>query len=716
MSITSKSAPEGLRMSRDAHGVPQIHGDDLTRVHWGMGYCHMMDRGLQMLLMRALGQGRAAELLDGSDEMVEIDRFFRRMNWAGASAASQGAELEGEARRAVEAYCDGVNARMREKVPWELKLVGMKPEPWQLADCVLIARMMGYLTLAQSQGEIERLLVEMVQAGIEDEYLEALFPGCTRSLDREIINKVKLGARVVPSALKWLSSAPTMMASNNWVISGELSSSGAAMLGNDPHLETNRLPNVWCELSVRWDAGYALLATVPGLPGPLVGRTERVAWGATYTFMDAVDSWVEECRDNKFRRGDEWVEFDRRVETIKRKKGPDVEVVFWENEHGTLDGDPAREGFYLATRWSAASSGAASLSAAFGMWSVTSVEEAMGTIGEIESAFNWVLADDEGNIGYQMSGLMPLRHEGWNGLFPAPGWDPEYDWRGFAALEDLPRAFNPPEGYIVTANQDLNALGKLAPINMPMGDYRARRIAERLESRTDHDVASFQAIQMDVHSIQAREFMPLLEPLLDEGPAAKALAEWDLEYTPRSVGASAFEAFYRELLVEMFGGRFGTEVARYLADATGVFIDFYQDFDRLLVADSSPWHSGRERDDIWRAALERVRNTEPKTWGEVNAIPLTNIFFSGKLPAFLGFDHRPIPLRGGRATPHQGQVYVADGRQTSFTPSLRLVADMSERGLHTALCGGPSDRRFSGLYVSGVAGWLEGELKQRSAP
>ncbi|MGB5680467.1 MAG: penicillin acylase family protein, partial [Polyangiales bacterium] len=86
------------------------------------------------------------------------------------------------------------------------------------------------------------------------------------------------------------------------------------------------------------------------------------------------------------------------------------------------------------------------------------------------------------------------------------------------------------------------------------------------------------------------------------------------------------------------------------------------------------------------------------------------------LPSFLGFDPGPIPIRGGRATPHQGQIYRAGDRLTSFAPSLRLVADMSTDVLHTAMCGGPSDRRFSKWYKSGVRGWLAGELKVRNAP
>ncbi|MDH3727496.1 MAG: penicillin acylase family protein, partial [Myxococcales bacterium] len=201
--------------TRDKYGIPQIVADDIIGLYWGMGYCHAMDRGLQILIMRILGQGRAAELLDGSDEMVDVDRFFRRMNWSGG-AAPEAQKLSAEARAACEAYCDGVNARFSESLPWELKLVRVRPDLWTIGDTLLLARMTGFLTLAQSQGEVERLFVEMVQAGVSDAHLEALFPGCTNGLDRGMVAQVELGERMVPEAVKWAIAAPRVMASKNW--------------------------------------------------------------------------------------------------------------------------------------------------------------------------------------------------------------------------------------------------------------------------------------------------------------------------------------------------------------------------------------------------------------------------------------------------------------------------------------------------------------------
>ncbi len=707
----SAPTPEGVLLYRDRQGVAHIQAKDILGAFWGMGYCHALDRGLQMVLMRILGQGRACECLESSDKMLAVDRFFRRMNWAYNMQTACKA-ISAEVMAHLGTYCDGVNARLTRKRPFELKLVRHKPEPWRPEDTILLSRMMGYLTLAQSQAEIERLLVEMVQAGIPDTHLEAIFPGNLKGLDCELLSKVTLTERIVPEALKWLSPAPRMMASNNWVISGKKTASGHAMLANDPHLELNRLPNVWYEQAIELPQAYWLIANMPGLPAALIGRNEHLAWGVTYAFMDAVDSWIEHCRDGCYRRGeDEWISFQKRTETIKRKKKSDVTVTFYENDHGVIDGDPHREGYYLATRWAPADAGGGSLMAADEMWQTNTVQQGMAAFGKIESAWNWVFADDQGNIGYQMSGRMPRRSPGVSGFVPRPGWMPEYDWQGWVDVDDLPASLNPEQGFIVTANQDLNALGKCDPINMPMGDYRARRIAQQLaasDSITTEDIA---AMHMDVYSIQAAEFMQVLRPLLPDSETGKILAAWDCCYDTDSRGAVAFELFYRALYTELFAPGMGPEVLDHLIDTTSVFIDFYQNFDRLLMAEGSPWHGDRIRQDLFRAAADCLPDMLPGTWGQNNQITLTNLFFDGKMPEFLGFDRGPYALPGGRATPHQGQIYQSAGRTTSFAPSLRLIADLGEKTLSTCMTGGPSDRRLSRWYNSGTQDWQAGRYK-----
>jgi penicillin amidase len=702
--------PDGVDLTRDEHGIPHIRAVDLSGAYWGMGYAHARDRGMQMGLMRLLGQGRVAECLDGSEESVEVDTFFRRMNWHGNTSA-QVDLLTPETRELVDAYCDGVNARFDETRPWEFRALGYRPEPWTVEDVLLMARMTGYLTLAVSQAEIERLFVEMVQAGIDDARIDAIFPGCLAGLDRELLESVRLGERIVPESVKWLDGGSRMMASNNWAVASWRSVTGDALLANDPHLEVNRLPAVWVEQVVEFSDDTVFTANMPGLPGPLVGRKDDLSWGATYAFMDAVDSWVEDCSDGAFRRGDGYEPFEERHERILVKKGEPVDVVFYENMHGVLDGDPFEAGRYLATRWAPADSGAETLNAVTDLWKATGVEEARRVFGRIETAWNWVMADSSGRIAFQMSGQYPIRDDEWDGFAPKPGWESRWDWQGFADPETLPRTIDPEEGIIVTANNDLNHLGDVHPINMPMGDYRARRITDLL-TESLCDLATFRRIHQDTYSLQAEEMMFVLRPVLPDTPTGRVLRDWDCSYDCDSHGATIFESFYRNVLVEMFGqGGVGESVVGHLFDATGVFIDFYRNFDRVLLSDESAWLGDRELAAVYLAAFERVDDGADRRWGDVNRVMFTNILLGGKTPGRAGFDVGPIEIPGGRATPHQGQIYESAGRQTSFVPSLRLMVDMGRPGMFTALAGGPSDRRFSRWYTSELERWRRGDYK-----
>jgi penicillin amidase len=697
---------------RDEHGIPHVKCGSKEDLFRGQGYVHATDRGMQMILMRTLGQGRAAELLDPGDEMVGIDRFFRKMNWYGCIEEELG-KLPEDVRKYLSAYCDGANDAFTKKFPWELKLLGMKFEPWKMEDIIQISRMIGYLTLSQSQAEMERLFVEMVQAGISREKLEELFPGILGGLDIELLKKVVLNERIVPNNQLWNIAAPRMMASNNWVISGKKTVSGKAILSNDPHLEVNRLPNVWCELFFELGDKFVYGGTMPGVPGVFVGRTNDLSWGATYTFMDAEDSWIEKCKDEKFYREDSgWIPFEKRKETIKRKKKEPIEVVFYENDHGVLDGDPSVEGLYLATKWATSKSGADTIINVLKLLDAGTVEEGMNCLGKVESSWNFVLADSKGNIGYQMSGLMPVRRDGVSGFVPLPGWIKENDWKGFVDFVDLPRVINSENGFFVTANQDLNEYGKVKPINMPMGAYRAERIAQILSEDKKFSVEDIFSMHMDVYSVQAEAFMKIMNPLLPDTGNGKILINWDLRYDPASEGAYLFEEFYKELYREVFGeNNMGTGTVDFLKQETGAFIDFYLNFDRILLKETSSWFNGRKREDIYKKSLEKVLSMEPKKWGDVQKVMLKHILLGGKLPLFLGFDRGPVTIIGGRATIHQGQIYRSANRQTTFAPSFRFVMDFAKEEFFSALAGGPSDRRFSKWYASGLEGWIQGKYK-----
>jgi penicillin G amidase len=124
-----------IDIRRDSAGVPLVRASTDADVLRGLGHCRGVDRAMQLVLARIIGQGRAAELLDGGDEMLAIDRFSRRINIVGGVEA-QVAMMSARHRALLDAYADGVNRALDAHRPWELRLLRHRPEPWTRADCV----------------------------------------------------------------------------------------------------------------------------------------------------------------------------------------------------------------------------------------------------------------------------------------------------------------------------------------------------------------------------------------------------------------------------------------------------------------------------------------------------------------------------------------------------------------------------------------------------
>lgn len=702
--------PENLQISRNQQGIVKIQSTNEIDFYYAMGYCHARDRGLQMLMMRLIGQGRLSEMLDSSEASLKIDIFFRRLN--AKKVTIDRSQIPEPVLSNIDSYLLGIKDGFDESLPFELTVLGYRHEHWQLTDSILLSRMMGYIGLAVSQEEIETLFIEMVQAGIEPTKLEELFPGLLQHADYPLIQQIKPGHRLVPQEL-WQVLGNGFMASNNWVVAGSKTRSGKPILANDPHLEVNRLPNVWYELIAEWPDTYVMGATVPGLPGVIIGRTGHLSWGVTYTFMDAVDSWIEKCKDGKYfheKRG--WLDFEQREEVILRKKKAAHTEIIYENQHGILRGDPTSEGYYLTTRWASAESGLTTLIESQKILMAKNVKEGMEILGKFETAWNFVFCDNEGNIGYQMSGLSPKRTNGWRGFVPMPGWVAENDWQGFEKPQDLPHCFNPKNGYLATANNDLNHLANCSPITMPMASYRSDRINELLEQGHDFTTQDMQTMQYDLYSCQAKLFLDILLPLISQHSSehVKILRNWDLCYSAQSRGAYLFEQFYQTLNQLVFAeGGLGQAVFQHLHQGTGIFIDFYGNFDRILLATESLWFGGKSQQEIYLQAWQQVEQQDIHSYGQDRPLVFQNILLGGKLPQWLGFDRGPYRMPGGRATIFQGQIYRSGGRTTSFFPTVHFITDMSEAAVHTNLAGGASDRRFSRWYCNDLDNWLHGK-------
>ena len=711
-----------LGTRRTPEGVIELWAGEDLGLAAGLGWAHARDRLVQMVLLRLVGQGRLAECLQASEETLEIDVWARDMGFA-RDAAADVERLGSEARAFAEAYAAGVNDVLRtRRRPFELLLVGHRPEPWGVADVLLTIKIMTYVGLAQSQVDVEKLLVQAIHGGVPVEKLRRLLAPHLDGLDPatvEQIRRLRWLAPLLPPSVRFATAGARASASNNWAVAARRSATGSALLASDPHMEINRLPALWYEAVLHTRDDYRIGITMPGVPGLVMGRTSRIAFAFTYGFMDMVDFFVEEVRGNAVRRGDGWAPLEVRREEVRRKGAEPVTVTVRENDLGVLEADPRREeledGLYLTRAWSAQRGGAApSLEAILRVLDARSVAEAQSALRSVTISCNWLVADRDGRIGYQQSGRLPERAH--SGLYPVAAAEPDNRWRGWVDPGGLLSILDPAEGFLATANNDLNAPAGPLAVNLPMGSYRVDRIRAVLAGLERATPEDLQRLQQDVYSLHAERFMALLGPLLPGGPVADLLRAWDFRYDLESRGATVFEQVYHAILARVFGDRlFGRDAWRAIVEETTILTDYYHLFDDAILGGDESWFGGEGRETVLREVLERtLAAIDPAAvprWGETRQVMLTDIFFGGKLPRWLGFDHGPIELAGNRATVVQGGIFTAHGRRTTFAPSWRMVTDLGSDEAHTALAGGPTGSRFSRHRLADLGRWLAGEYK-----
>ena len=76
-------------------------------------------------------------------------------------------------------------------------------------------------------------------------------------------------------------------------------------------MEVNRLPALWYEMIWKMDDQTMAGITMPGVPAIVMGRTNHIAWGGTYGFMDMIDYFIEDCKDEKYLYDGKWMPFER---------------------------------------------------------------------------------------------------------------------------------------------------------------------------------------------------------------------------------------------------------------------------------------------------------------------------------------------------------------------------------------------------------------------
>lgn len=636
-------------ITRDSLGVPHIRAASIDDALFLQGYVTAQDRLWQMDAIRRLASGQLAEVM--GQNAVPLDLEARRLRLR-RLAEQHTANLPPQDRRWIDAYCRGVNHFLETRgaaLPLEFTLLDYHPRPWTPVDTIAAGLQM-YRDLTSSW-KIDIAKAAMLARG--DPHLVAqLYPP-------------RMGAEVQPG-------------SNAWAISGALTATGKPILANDPHLEWS-FPSTWYMIHLEAPGLNVIGTSLPGIPGVIIGHNERIAWGVTNLQYDVQDLYIERLNPQNGQYVAEGrIEQARpERELILVKGGKPVEFTNWITRHGpvwSVTGSQA-----LALRWTAAEPKLFEFPF-LELNQARNWEEFRTALRRFHGpGQNFVYADVDGNIGYQATGALPIRRT-YDGDVPVDGASGKFEWEGFIPFDELPHAFNPPRGMVITANQNP------FPENFPYrvgGDFdpgfRARQIRDMLASSKGWKPEQMLLIQKDVYS-------PFLHALAGEFVRAAAAR--------RASSAPVAEAV--ELLRSWNGQMEKSLAAPMIAQQA------YFQLRRRLAERASPGGAAAYQNTSAPAAILRLVQTRPPGWfpdwdrvlveslqsgieegrkaqgsdlarwqyGASIALELKHPIFS-RIP-YLGryFNVGPVPMSGSATTVKQTSQRLG--------PSMRFIADASD--------------------------------------
>src|SRR3954468_1473401 len=708
-----------VEILRDAYGIPHIFGATLDDAHFALGYVHAQDRLWQMEMNRRVAAGRLAEVLGAG--ALESDRFLRTMG-VRRSAEANLAHFDADTRQALDAYAAGVNAFLagRPVLPPEFWLTRSSPEPWSAADSVGWMKMMAWDLGGNWRNELLRMqLAKTLPMARIHEFLPP-YPGDPVP-DIVDLRQLYGGLEKQPVGVSFLENPDTAAGSNSWVVSGSSSGSGKPLLANDPHLGLSA-PPVWYFAHLHAPGIDAIGATLPGVPAILIGQNRRIAWGLTNTVSDVQDLYLEKL-DTRFMQ---------REETLKVRGAPDETLAVRSSRHGPVISDVLRaaldaapRGYAVALAWTALAEDDLSMQAAIRIARSRDWREFGAALRDLHAPQqNVIYADVDGNIGFVAAGRVPLRKpvNDLKGLAPAPGWDARYDWAGYVPYEELPRAFNPPGGAIVHANQKIVPPGYPHSISYEwQPPYRARRI-EALLAGEKHTLGSFASIQGDVLSLAAEDLLPTLLSTTGKDEASRnalnLLGAWDGSMLAERAEPLIFVAWWRELARALYADELGEAFNANWAPRASFTIS-------ALGAQSRWCDDVRTREtescaEIQAASLQRTladlreRYGDPAgwKWGEAHAARHRHRPLSRErwLAPFFDF---AVPSAGDTYTVNVGRNDFND-RSEPFAShhgaSLRMLSDLAHLDeslfIHS---GGQSGNPLSPHYKAFAVPWARGE-------
>ena len=518
------------------------------------------------------------------------------------------------------------------------------------------------------------------------------------------------------------------------MVAGSHTTTGKPLVANDPHLGM-QIPSIWYLVGLHGGGLDVVGASLAGAPGVVIGHNDRIAWGVTNVGPDVQDLFLEKVNPDNPNQAEfqgKWEDMqvvEERI-AVKGRTEPVVETVRI-TRHGPImnavTSKIGEEAPLMAFRWTALDSGKL-------FESVLQIDKAQNW-EEFRSALqdwsapsqNFVYADVDGNIGYQMPGQIPIRAKG-DGTVPVPGWTGEYEWTGTIPFDELPSVYNPEVGYVATANN------QVVPDSYPYlistewaAPYRAERIVELIESKDKLSPDDFAAIQGDIHPVPTDSFVPLLGAIDLSGASKEAqkaqemMLAWDRKMDADAPEPLIYEMYVKKLAQETFGDELAASGDEALTEdyLSSHRNDYTQTLERLAGEPTNAWW-----DDVRTSPVEGANDIVTRAFAaavsELQASygQAPDRWQWGK-PHFANFDHlvfaevSPLDSIFNRSIPARGTNFTVNAASPAYDTlamdagaSYRHIVDLSNlansRFIHTT---GQSGLAFNPHYDDLIPLW-----------
>lgn len=745
----------------DVWGIPHIYAGNEHDLFFLQGFNAARDRLWQIDLWRKRGLGLLAR--DFGPAYAEQDKALRLFLYRGDMNA-EWAAYGPKAKTYADAFVAGVNAYVadvragKRPLPIEFRIAGTMPDPWTADDVV---RIRSHGLTRNVASEVKRSLVACAAGLDADRFRVKLEPAWTTkipegldpcSVPKAVLAPYELATRPVafaapkdqkaalaPDPDKFLTEADQQrdtIGSNNWVIAASRTATGRPILANDPHRE-HSVPSLRYIVGLNAPGISVIGAGEPALPGISIGHNGTIAFGLTIFNVDQEDLYVYELNPqnpNQYRYGNGWEDMRivHETEQVKGEGNRDLELKFTRHGPVIFVDDANKRAFAVRSIWFEPGT-----SAYFGSSDYMTAKDWNGFLGAMRRwgapSENQVYADTKGNIGWVAAGKTP-RRLGYDGLMPVPG-DGRYEWQGFLSLDELPKAYQPKQGFLATANQ-MNLPADYPVAERKVGfewadSARWQRINEVLAANTKVTLADAMDLQNDDTAMLGRRLVKLLQPLTSDDAHVKQgldlLKPWDARDAADSAAAAVFEVWIANHLGPVLLKTTAPKAADLIApeaSSISALVAAVESPDASLGADPAAARDRILRDSLGAAVADVASKLgpDPSTWrwGRLHVakfdhalMPLADKATAAQLSV------GPLAYGGAGNVPRAATYRRTDYRLLSGA-SFRMVLDVgnwdASRTINTP---GQSGDPFSGHYRDLAPLWAAGQyvplLYSRSA-